>query len=324
MDPSPLTILTTPRRNTRALLGVVIWLGLVAVSAAGRLGLGTIELLFTLAPLVIVPLGLVLTAQLDSERPGRVESLATTLQPFTALLAIVSFWFPPGRPAASLAAGWFVFSAVLGVSGLWRMFRGGLASLDTACGAVAKIYLLVGGAWLVASRAGLRPMGFQEPIVLLTAVHFHYAGFAAPLLAQATGRALRASSRGLRAVFRLSATGVVAGPALLAVGFVLGRHMKLGAALILVLSQIGLAVCILGVLPTTARLGRKVLLAISAGSVVFAMALSAVWAVGEYLLHGFIHLDAMARIHGTANALGFTLCGLLGWQMEAQPQRGRP
>jgi hypothetical protein len=43
----------------------------------------------------------------------------------------------------------------------------------------------VGGAWLVASRLGMRPMGIQEPIGLLTAVHFHFAGFATAMIAAA-------------------------------------------------------------------------------------------------------------------------------------------
>jgi len=53
---------------------------------------------------------------------------------------------------------------------------------------MARIDLAVGGAWLVASRLGMRPMGIQEPIVLLTAVHFHYAGFATATIAAATLR----------------------------------------------------------------------------------------------------------------------------------------
>jgi len=52
-----------------------------------------------------------------------------------------------------------------------------------------------------------------------------------------------------------------------------------------------------------------------------------VWAIGEYPLQQFVNLDQMERFHGTANALGFTLCGLLGWilagMQEAQDE-GQP
>ena len=51
------------------------------------------------------------------------------------------------------------------------------------------VYLAVGGVWTVIARAGLRPLGFPDLIVLLTAVHFHYAGFALPVLAGLVARA---------------------------------------------------------------------------------------------------------------------------------------
>ena len=52
------------------------------------------------------------------------------------------------------------------------------------------VYLAVGGGWTVLAWGGLRPLGFAAPIVLLTAVHFHYAGFALPLLTGLAGRNL--------------------------------------------------------------------------------------------------------------------------------------
>jgi hypothetical protein len=57
------------------------------------------------------------------------------------------------------------------------------------------LYLPIGGAWLVASRLGIQPLGFGDTIVLLTAVHFHFAGFAAPVLAGLAGRTVAAGTR---------------------------------------------------------------------------------------------------------------------------------
>src|SRR5260221_5129561 len=39
--------------------------------------------------------------------------------------------------------------------------------------------LPVGGAWVFLSRSGVSVLGFQEPVPLLTAVHFHFAAFGA-------------------------------------------------------------------------------------------------------------------------------------------------
>src|ERR1700689_2369591 len=103
------------------------------------------------------------------------------------------------------------------------------------------LYLPVGCAWLVASRLGLSPMGFQEPIVLLTAVHFHFAGFAAPLLALAAGVAVKKQTLVLQRAFKVLAAGVLGGPGLLAAGFVIGPHFKLAMALLVACSEVGLS-----------------------------------------------------------------------------------
>jgi hypothetical protein len=296
-----------------------------AASVGGHLDVGSIELLFLLSPLVVVSLGLELSSRLETlSRPERLERWGRILQPFAAASAVASFWVSPGPAAATLATGWFLLCALLGLCGLLRVLRGGLATLNAACTAVAFLYLPIGAAWLVASRAGLTPLGFQEPIVLLTAVHSHYAGFAAPLLAQATGRALGDASWLMRAAFRPVAVGVLAGPGLLAAGFVAGPLIKLPAALLQAGSEIGLAICVLATLSRIKRHMARILLVFSCGSVLFAMALGAGWAIGEYPLQPFLNLSRMARLHGVANAFGFILCGQLGWLLVDGDRRQSP
>ena len=308
---------------TSALLGGVVWGALAAGSLAGRIDLGTIELLLLLAPLVIVPLGLELSARLEIfPQSSSLERYARHAQFLGAPLAAASFWLLPGGAAASLASAWALVCGLLGTCGLLRLFRGGIGSLDAACGTLALIYLPVGGAWFVASRAGFSPLGFQEPIVLLTAIHFHYAGFAAPLIARATSSPLSGSSGAVRRIFRLVAVGVLACPGLLAAGFIIGPRIKLAAALLLAVSQVGLAICVLAALGTVQRWLAKTLLAFSAGSAVFAMVLAGIWAVGEYPLQPFVNLPQMARLHGIANGFGFVLCGLLGWSVVAAASLG--
>jgi YndJ-like protein len=159
-------------------------------------------------------------------------------------------------------------------------------------------------------------MNFQEPTVLLTAVLFHYAGFAASLLARSSRVALghARTPRPLITAFpNVVALGVLAGPGMLAAGFVIGPRLKLLAALVLAASEIGLALCFLFAVGRLRDLPAKLLVLMGAVSVVFSMIFAALWAIGEYPLQPFVHLSEMARLHGTANAFGFTLCGLLGW-----------
>jgi len=301
--------------KANAILGGAVW-GVLAVAArAGKLDLNWIELLFLFAPLVIAPLGMELTRRMEMDAAVSMpERVARAVQIPAAGLALAAFFCPPGHLAAGLACGWLAFCGLLAIGGVIRFVYGANMRLDSACAAIAFVYIAVGGAWLVASRFGLTPIGFQEPIVLLTAVHFHYAGFAAPLLARSAGRTISSRlSAGALVLFRGIVTTVLLGPGILAAGFVIGPRVKLLAAIILAAAEIGLAISFLFALREIQSGAAKFLIAISALSVIFSMAMAGLWAIGEYPLQPFVHLAEMARLHGTANAFGFTLCGLLGW-----------
>jgi hypothetical protein len=302
-----------------AIFGGAVWCVLAVAARAGKLDLNWIELLFLFAPLVIVPLGLELTRCMETGvAVSTPERLARAIQIPAAALAVATFFCAPGLLAAGLACGWLAFCGLLAIGGVIRFVNGAYMRLDSACAAIEFIYVAVGGAWLVASRLGLTPIGFQEPIVLLTAVHFHYAGFAAPLLARSVGRTLpgRLSGWAMVVLFRVIVTAVLLGPGILAAGFVIGPRVKLLAAIVLATAEIGLAISFLFALRKIRSVAAKLLIAISALSVVFSMGMAGLWAIGEYPLQPFVHLAEMARLHGTANAFGFTFCGLLGWTLS--------
>jgi hypothetical protein len=302
------------KRNV--IFGGAVWCVLAGAARLGKLDLNWIEQLFLFAPLVIVPLGLELTTCMETAAASSLpERIARAIQVPAAGLAVAAFCFPPGRFAAGLASGWLAFAGLMAVGGVMRVVKGALTRLDSACAATAFLYVSVGAAWLVASRLGLTPLGFQEPIVLLTGVHFHYAGFAAPLLARSAARFLspRLSGRASTALFYGVVTVVLFGPGILAAGFVIGPRLKLFAALVLAAGEIGLAISFLFALREIGSVAAKLLIAISVLSVLFSMVMAGLWAIGEYPLQPFVHLAEMARLHGTANAFGFTFCGLLGW-----------
>jgi hypothetical protein len=275
-------------------------------------------LLFLLAPLVIVPLGLELCARIIPEdKPRFPDRLARQLQFPAALFVLASLLISPGIAAAALALPWFGVGGMTGVQALKTFIPGEFRSLKPACVILSFFYLLVGCAWLLASRLGMTPMGFQEPIVLLTAVHFHFAGFAAPLLALAADSEIKFENPAARRIFSAVAAGVLAGPGLLAAGFVIGPRTKLAMALVVACSEVGLSLYFLAAIRNLRPRLAQALVTISALSVLFAMVLAATWAIGEFPLQPFVHLDQMARFHGTANGIGFILCGLLGWSLAA-------
>jgi hypothetical protein len=184
------------------LLGAVAWLAMAVGSLFNWFQLSIIDLLFLLAPWVDVPLANSLIPPLDTQgMPDAQHRSIKWMVPPAALLATFSFFLPTGISAAFCAGAWLLVCALFTVSGLRRLWKYRTFSFSQFCFAMGEGYLIVGGTWLVTSRMGLQPVGFQEPIVLLTAVHFHYAGFLSAVLAGRTYEKLRETnwSRPLRA-----------------------------------------------------------------------------------------------------------------------------
>jgi hypothetical protein len=270
--------------------------------------LGPIELLFLLAPLAVVPLGLGLVVP-PGLPPGRALALARRLRPWAALAVVASFFVHRGALAALLALPWLVVTLLVAAHGAGRFRSDGgrwaERTIDAGC-----VMLPIGAGWLLASRLGLTPMGFQEPIVLLTAVHFHYAAFAALMMVGLAGRA--AGEGGL---YRPMAASAVAGPPLLAAGITLSPLLEAAAGTVQVVAMSALALFTLARVVSKERGVVRLLHAVSAASLLGGMACALAYAVRDITGTPIISLAQMARIHGPLNGLGFALCGLIGWAL---------
>jgi hypothetical protein len=298
-----------------AIAGAVVWAGMAVLARMGVARIGAIELLFLLAPLVIVPLGMELGRVMGGS--GRFTELAQRLQPVGAAMVVMAIWLPPGKPAGIVALGWFLVCVLMAGAGVMEFVASwtGAGRIARATLAVARIDLVVGAAWLVASRWGMRPMGIQEPIGLLTAVHFHFAGFATATIAAATLQF--AERRGEARQWLRVVVGLVAGmPFVVAAGFVISPVLKMGAAILFSASVAGLAI-VVRACGTKAEDGTaRLLLQVAAGAVFAGMVLSGSYAVADYLGSEVLTIPQMARTHGVLNSVGFCLPGLLGWLVE--------
>jgi hypothetical protein len=340
-----------------ALAGAGGWAGVSVLARMGIARIGVIELMFLFAPLVIVPLGMELgrVGGFESGIARGLAGAAQTLQPLGAVLAVVAVCLAPGGRAGLLAGGWMVVcglmagagavelgalilgSAIMGSAVEMEKLTGGApvatrvlpvsaevvavpSRLSRIAACVGRIDLAVGGAWLVASRLGWRPMGIQEPIGLLTAVHFHFAGFATAMIAGATLRFAEerfAGRDGLLRWLRGVVVLVLGMPFLVAAGFVISPELKMVAAMVFSVSVAGLAgfvwMCSGEVRDGTARNFLRV----AAGAVFVGMALSGTYAVADFVKSELLPIPRMASTHGVLNALGFCLLGLLGWIVDS-------
>lgn len=295
--------------DASALIGGGIWLVLVGSALFDRL-----EMLFLLAPLVIVPL---LLGLVGSGVRSRWYRYAVLGQPVGAALVVVSFTLDHGLLAGLMIVPWIAVTVAAALWGLERLLPRGLEGLSALTIDAGLLYIVVGSGWLLCSRLGLQPMGFGDSIVFFTAVHFHYAGFALPILAGVTGRVVEATGGVVgRRVYAGAAATIIIGPGLIAAGITLSPLVEIVAVTALAGGVIAFAlVTLLVVVPRREKRIQQVALAISSVAVAVSMLFAFGYGLSQFVgrtLAG-LRIDTMVAVHGHLNAIGFALLGALGW-----------
>lgn len=265
---------------------------------------------------VIVPVGLRL---IDGPQPATL-SLLRRLWPLLAVPGAVSLWLPRSTAAAAAAAVYALATSALALHVPARL-AGALSR--GACGDPpapygpwpAEIAVLtalvtpsVAGLALVFERAGHELFGFDLDILALTVPHFHFAGFAAALVAGLVCRADDGPAA------RFAALSVPLGTLLVLLGYFVDDWAELMGALVLTAGMWAVALATWrDVRASAPDPATRALLAVSAAVLVATMTLALSWALGEAT--GLPHPSAtwMAATHGLGNALGFALCSVLAW-----------
>lgn len=305
--------MASPRQwlNGSIIGGLLIWLGALALWWQRPPDLvATVTLLLLLAILVNTPLALSLIA--PSEGQSRWYGWAIWLQPFAALAAAwavigATHWFTTLLPIP-----WLLFAGLLALSAITRLYHWRQLTISARVRLAALLYLPIGAVWFFAYQLGLQPLGFQGIIVLLTAVHFHFTGFAAVIWASMIGDRLPQPNR----VYPWVAGGFVMAIPLIAVGITLSPLLEMIGVILLASSLVGLAfVLYRHVLPIVSDPLAKLLLACAPLAMFAAITLAVIYGVGEYWQSPLLTIPQMVRWHGWLNAIGFTFVGLLGWRL---------
>jgi hypothetical protein len=221
---------------------------------------------------------------------------------------------PPGLLTAALAGLWLAVRVYISFSVLlsWRTQRD--FSVRRLCLDAASFFPAIGAAWLLANRLNWMPFGFDALIVLLTAAHFHHAGFTLPLIAGLCART-RADPFSKRACLL-----ILAGVPLVAIGITC-THFKL----LLWVEPVAVAVLVLGAFMVGTQQigmafhsaqanGSRCLFFISGLSLIIAMLLALSFGFRSILPQWALPMPRMWAIHGGLNTFGFGLCGILAWR----------
>jgi hypothetical protein len=305
--------LTAEERSRRLARIVAVTGAFAAVVWSLRVGGGIAVLALMLAVTTIVPLGLALV-----DSTSRFHRAAISLLPIDAACGALGWTAAPGDPIALACAGFHValctlaaLHAVTRLLSRWRASRLGPArelAID-----IGLFLLPIGAAWLFATRAGISPMGFQEPVVMFTAAHFHYAGFAAPIILGCVGRFTHGRA------YAISVAVVCAGVPLTAIGISTTHEVEVVAAIFLACGMlVASAILVFRMTRVAWEISpiASALFALAGVALVGTMALAATFATTASAgrgasLQGALDVTTMLELHGAGNSLGFALAALV-------------
>ncbi|HEU4542078.1 MAG TPA: YndJ family protein [Jiangellaceae bacterium] len=262
--------------------------------------------LVALGMLVVVPLGL----RLIDTAGGPVAVIAQAW-PLAGLAGTGSLIVSRGTTiAVVLAVVYAAVTVALAAAAAERLWR----RRSLAPGEIAVLTAMaspsVAGVSLVAERGGWELLGFEMTVLALTVVHFHFAGFAAALIA---GLVFTAAPGPLSAAPPLA---IPAGIAVVFAGYFTADAVELAGTVIL-----SAGMWVAGWLiwqrirPLAASQLTRILFGVSAAALAATMLLALSWAAGQ-VWDAIPHpsLDAMAATHGVLNAVLFASVGLVAWR----------
>jgi hypothetical protein len=320
-------------------LGFLLWL------AASYLGCfaDVASQLLALGAATAAPLGVAAYLS-DAYAFPRLESLTVGFVTIGAPIALASFLFPRGPLAASLTLAWVLATLVGAIWALARILRRGLGPIEELAIDMGQLYLPVGALWLMAARGGYEPLGFREPVVSFTANHFHFAGFAAPVVAGLMGRAIGLrrhparpteplAKRNWRRLAKISIGVVIAGVPLVAAGIQFSRALEAPAAILLGLGMVGTAACLAKVAYARAHVAgfshliSATLLSMAAFSLVLSMSFAVAFTTTGSATQGagepLVPFATMLRYHAIVNVFGFAFAALSAFVLVSAGPRLR-
>jgi hypothetical protein len=254
---------------------------------------------------VIVPLGL----RLIDNGGGPVAVIAQAW-PLAGLAGAASLIVGHGALAVALAGGYAAVTVALAGAAAHRLWRRRSLHPSEVALLTALVAPSVAGISLVAERGGWQLLGFEPAVLALTVAHFHYAGFAAALIAALVCNTVRTW------LSTVPALAVPAGIAIVFLGYFTGERVQLtGTAVLTIGMWVTGWLLWRRVRPASASPATRRLFTVSAAALVVTMLLALSWAIGQVwddVPH--LSLSWMAATHGVVNALGFAGCGLLGWR----------
>jgi YndJ-like protein len=272
-----------------------------------------VELLFAVVLVGAVPLALARIQLGDSLADRSISGLRPVAWPAAIAVAGATL-AAPGPVAVALALPWQAVTGLLAIVALVAVLRNPGRWLPDRRLAVAISlgFLAFGAANATSFASGFAPLGFAPTIVLLTAVHFHTAGF----VVMTAG--ILAADRGSRRSAGVGVAAVAIGSAITAAGFLGVPGAAVVGAVVVAVGGLLIGWATVRVGPALRSRWARRLTTIAGLALFVSMPLAIAWAVGTAVGLPPFDLDLMIRTHGTINALVVAVPAMAGWALDAR------
>lgn len=224
------------------------------------------------------------------------------------LLFAGSFLLFPGHYAALMTVPWILLSGSLAVQQLSRSFDASKVNWLSLAG---YAYLPVGALWAFCDRLAYAPLGYSPTIVLLTAVHFHYAGF---ILPKVSGYLMQLTTPPLH---RILSFAIIAGVPLVALGISASHfgwpfYIEIICVSILTSAGVLLGFQYIRYGLSSKDLSVKGLFSLGGIALSIGMVLAFCYGWRSIFQIELLTIPWMYAVHGTCNAIGFAAPILIG------------
>lgn len=294
----------------KLLIGLVLWLTFVALQHPEPMLQSWAEMLLVFAVLILTPIAITLFGHFLQNKSTWLQLSENWAFPAGVAFAF-SYTLEQGGFAAILCVPWFMLSLFVALSG-FSLLKNDFKNTISLAASMGALFFPVGTAWAILDRAGLQPFGYDAAIVLLTAVHFHFAGFFFPLILAAIGKASPSK------LSKFAVWLFLIGVPLTAVGISLGHFyqnyfVEAISGSMVVVAVLLAAVCQMFYASQNVIANwQKVALLISSLFLGFAMLLAACYANRDWLMWDWCTIPNLRFWHGTANMVAVSL-GLIAW-----------
>jgi len=294
--------------KTQIPLGILTWLAfLIYQLPIETSSLTYVELLILIAPLVLIPILL---------KVGNASKKLRQWVLFCNIPFAIAFFLPNGWLATICCLPWLGFTLKLVLEEMQKWLIQSDKKMSHHAHFAAALYLPVAAVWALSDRLGMPLWVFDETIILLTVVHFHYAGFILPKI---TAFALEKMNSRLADLIGLN---VILGIPLVAIAITttaydLPKVIEVACVTLMVMGGMGSGIMhiILGM--KSKNTFAKLAWVLGGLALLGGMILALLYGWRFYFPISFLTIPWMYAVHGTLNAIGFALPCVVGWYFQS-------